>query len=179
MRNRLAGYLGLALTLGLMLVGTMTVLAQNQGDPESVMDSMSESIDNSPLVEPTVRPGAAVNDDVSFQPDPRVLGVAPGGPTPTLRREGEFIINRRGRLIRATGAGLTYMFAFDADEKSSPEAPMFIMPCQHLQSMESMVRERGDKVVFQLSGQIFTYRGANYVLPTMWKLSIDRGNLQR
>src|SRR5690606_29084895 len=36
-----------------------------------------------------------------MQVDPRVLGVAPGDPLPTLRREGEFIRNRTGYLLPA------------------------------------------------------------------------------
>ena len=40
-----------------------------------------------------------------------------------------------------------------------------------LESMEDLVRERGENILFILSGQITTYHGANYVMPTMMKLA--------
>jgi len=111
------------------------------------------------------------------QPDPRIIGIAPGGSAPKLRREGEFVLSRRGRLIRAEGGQL--LFSFDADSDKSEEAPMFLMPCRLLENMEEMSQEHGDRTVFILSGQVFVYRGANYLLPTMMKPSIDRGNLKK
>ena len=110
------------------------------------------------------------------QPDPRIIGIAPGGSTPKLRREGEFVLSRKGRLIRAEGGQL--LFSFDADSDKSEEPPMILMPCRLLQNMEEMSQEHGDRTVFILSGQVFVYRGANYLLPTMMKPSIDRGNLK-
>ena len=111
------------------------------------------------------------------QPDPRIIGIAPGGATPKLRREGEFVLSRRGRLVRAEGGQL--LFAFDADSDKADETPMVLMPCRLLQNMEEMSQEHGERTVFILSGQIFIYRGANHLLPTMMKPSIDRGNLQK
>jgi hypothetical protein len=43
--------------------------------------------------------------------------------------------------------------------------------------MEDTVDRRGDTTVFILSGQVHTYRGANYLLPTMMKVAVDTGNL--
>ncbi len=111
------------------------------------------------------------------QPDPRIIGIAPGGPAPKLRREGEFVLSRKGRMVRAEGGQL--LFAFDADSDKADEAPMVLMPCRLLQNMEEMAQEHGDRTVFILSGQVFVYRGANHLLPTMMKPSIDRGNLQK
>ena len=110
--------------------------------------------------------------------DRRVLGTAPGMPQPKLRREGEFIPLRRGRIVRAPGGGQV-MFVFDAESQSAPEPPMFIMPCKTLEDMEKFVTERGDNIVFRVGGQVFVYRGANYLLPTIMKLAVDRGNLEK
>lgn len=110
------------------------------------------------------------------QPDPRIIGIAPGSPTPKLRREGEFILNRRGRLVREGGQSL---FAFDADTDKAAEAPMMLVPCRVLQNMEELAQEHGSDVVFLVTGQVFTYRGANHLLPTTMKLSIDKGNLKK
>lgn len=107
-----------------------------------------------------------------------VLGVAPGQEQPKLRREGEFVVNRRGRVVPSPN-GRDTLFAFEADSDTASEPPMVLSPCQTLQNMEDIVRERGDKIVFILSGQVLVYRGVNYLLPTMMKLAIDRGNLEQ
>ncbi len=149
---------------------------------EDVMEQMLQQQHQSPTIAPTVRPGDEPTrrgkpPTASVKVDSSVLGIAPGGKQPTLRREGEFIVSRRGRLVRSPD-GAHMLYVFDADDKDSPEAPLVILPCQMLQSMEDIVQQRGDRVVFILSGQITAYRGANYVMPTMMKLAIDRTNVQ-
>ena len=114
---------------------------------------------------------------VSVDIDRSVLGVAPGQPQPTLKREGEFIVNRRGRLVRSPD-GAHVLFQFEADSAQAQEAPMVMQACRNLEAMEDYVAERGDTAVFVVSGQVHVYRGANYLLPTMWKLAYDQGNLQ-
>jgi len=116
-----------------------------------------------------VTPATGVNAEV--------LGVAPGGSPPRLHREGQFIVSRKGRLVR-TPHSAQAMFVFEADSEQAPEPPMILVPCQMLESIEDLVHERGDKLVFILSGQVLMYRGANYLLPTMMKLAVDRGNLE-
>lgn len=144
---------------------------------DDVRKKLLQKVEQNPLIQPSrpLRPSDAPG--VAPQADPRIVGVAPGLAPSKLRRQGEFIVARRGRLIRATGASQV-VFAFDADSADTPEPPMVLMPCQLLQDMEDLAQERGDKVVFILSGQVFVYRSANYLLPTMMKLAIDRGNLQ-
>jgi hypothetical protein len=148
--------------------------------PEQVIQDLLKQREQPPVVEPTVRPAHERPPATAPQLDPRVIGVAPDGPAPMLRREGEFVIARTGRLVRAPGPGVQQsLFVFDADSADAADPPVFLMPCQMLQNMETIVQERGDAVRFILSGQVFTYRGANYLLPTMMKLSVDRGNLER
>ena len=133
---------------------------------------------------PAIAPSLQANDPTgSFvrggrvDVDAGVLGVAPGLAQPKLRREGEFIPIRRGRIVRSASAE-QIMFVFEADAKHAQEPPMFLMPCQKLENMERIVVERGDKQIFQISGQVFTYRGANYLLPMVMKLAVDKGNLE-
>jgi hypothetical protein len=95
-----------------------------------------------------------------------------------LQREGSFVLMRRGRLMRAVGAATTWMYVFDADDQGMADPPMYLMPCQMLEDMERIVAERGDSVSFVVSGQVFVYRDANYLLPTLMKLAPRRGNLQ-
>ena len=52
---------------------------------------------------------------------------------------------------------------------------MIMMPCQLLESMEKLISERGDRVVFNTSGQVFVYKGANYLLPSIMREDYDRG----
>jgi len=149
------------------------------------MKNLIEQIKQNPLIEPSGTQPAGQSPATlpqGQQPartgvDPNVIGVAPGSPAPKLRREGEFVIARKGRLVRSSD-GLHTLFVFEADSEKSPEAPMALLPCQMLQSMEDLVGQRGDQLKFVLSGQILVYRGANYLLPTMMTLAEDRGNLQ-
>ncbi|MEM6553423.1 MAG: hypothetical protein AAF750_15000 [Planctomycetota bacterium] len=112
----------------------------------------------------------------AVDPDPAVIGVAPGEPRPTLRREGEFVINRAGRLVRSSDQALA-LFVFEADGAESPEPPMILQACRLLETMEDLVSRHGDSTVFVISGQVHTYRGNNYLLPTRMTPRIDRGNL--
>lgn len=142
-----------------------------------LLDAMQDS--DEPI--PATESGGQQGDDFPAMAgapdvDHNILGVAPGEKMPKLRREGEFIVSRRGRIIPAAN-GRHMLFVFEADSEATPEPPMILAPCQMLQNMEDIVRERGDKVIFILSGQILVYRGANYLLPTMMKLAIDHGNL--
>jgi hypothetical protein len=107
-----------------------------------------------------------------------VLGVAPGQQKeqPELLREGEFIVNRRGHLARAKDSS-RLLFVFEADKKSTPERPMILQACRTLESMEQIVQQRGESVNFIVSGQVHTYRGRNYLLPTMMKIAEGRDNL--
>mgnify|MGYP006290296309 CR=1 FL=1 len=111
------------------------------------------------------------NDDLGA-----VIGVAPGGRKPELRREGEYVINRRGRVVRSP-AGNQMIFVFEADGKESADPPMIIHPCRNLQIIEDMIAERGDRLVFVVTGQVFAYRGVNYLLPTSFRQVHARGNL--
>lgn len=147
-------------------------LLKGGNDPEQGEIRPSESPNDNAVPLPPVGPGASANVD------PAVVGVAPGDKQPKLRREGEFVIARRGRIIRSPDAQF-FMFVFEADAPDSQEPPMMILPCSLLESIESIIQQRGDEVVFILSGQITLYRGANYILPTMMKVAVDTNNVGR
>lgn len=160
--------------------------AANESDAEpagqDVMDDLLQQRKAPPVIDPTkpakptATPGSPGVPAARVNIDPAVLGVAPDQPQPELRREGEFVVSRRGRLVRSPD-GLHVLFVFEADGKDSPEPPMVLQACQLLETMENLVQQRGDTVVFILSGQIHTYRGANYLMPTMMKVAVDHGNL--
>jgi hypothetical protein len=159
--------------------------AADEAQAEQAMQELLDTRQAAPVIQPQAtqtdmsveypgnRAGApAAPGDI----DPAVLGVAPGQDPPSLRREGEFIVNRRGRLIRSSDGGYL-LFVFEADTQKTPELPMVVQACQLLETMENTVEKRGDSTVFILTGQVNTYRGANYLLPTMMKIAFDKDNL--
>jgi len=149
-----------------------------------VMDDLTGRIERNPAIEPThkspssIAPLPNLPAGMTEEAGSIVAGVAPGGQMMKMRKEGEFVINRPGRLVRAPQSGIL-LFAFDSDSPTGVEPPVIIMPCAYLQFMEDTARERGDRVVFVISGQVTSYRGANYLLPTNVRQGIDRGNLSR
>jgi hypothetical protein len=143
-------------------------------EAEQVMQRLLEQRRQIPTIEPVVT-GSAAGGAGGQRPDPAIIGVAPDQPAPQLRREGEFIVSRRGRVfILPDGRA---QFRFHADAEQSPEPPMFLMPCQLLEHIERLVHQRGDELLFVLSGQVFTYQGGNWLLPTMMRLDIHRDAL--
>lgn len=109
--------------------------------------------------------------------DPLLLGLDPDQPQAELKDEGQFVTARTGRLVRSAD-GSHALFVFDADQAGSPEPPMILHACKLLETMEKTVLKQGDDVPFVISGQVFVYRGANYLLPTIVKREFDRGNLK-
>lgn len=156
--------------------------ADAERSARQVMDQLLEQRRESPAIEPTRQP--RVEDQPSrvgapaatVDLDPAIVGTAPDGEQPDLLPEGTFIVNRRGRLMRSPDGGHV-LFVFEADDEAAPEAPMILQPCRKLEDMEDYVEKHGDQTTFRLSGQVHTYRGANYLLPTMMVIDIDRGNL--
>ena len=113
----------------------------------------------------------------SLASDPLLLGLDTDQPLAELKDEGEFIIARTGRLIRS-GDGSHALFVLDSDGPGAPEPPLILQACKLLETMEQTVKELGENVPFVITGQVFTYRGANYLLPTIVKREFDRGNLE-
>lgn len=87
-------------------------------------------------------------------------------PTAKLLREGTFVTSKRGRMTR--GSSSDWQINFDADADGRIDPPMGLMPCMNLQAMEKLVEKGGDSVTFTISGQVFLYKGKNYLLPTMY-----------
>lgn len=109
--------------------------------------------------------------------DPLLLGLDTDQPLAELKDEGEFVIARTGRLIRSAD-GSHALFVLDSDGPGAPESPLILHACKLLETMEQTVKELGENVPFVITGQVFTYRGANYLLPTIVKREFDRGNLE-
>ncbi len=158
-----------------------TSLAQNgattrpsdgaQSSAEDVLSELLERREENPLIEPA-RPTEAGTDKR------KPVGTAPGVENATLIREGQYLLRRRGRLLRSSEAMTGWMYAFDADSDGLGDPPMYLMPCKLLEDMELIVEEQGEDAAFILTGKVFVYRSANYLLPTMMTQAPPHGNLQ-
>ena len=188
MNRRQSVLLSLMLMLGLT-VGAVASGGNGAGQADETADA-AEQAPPPPPPTPTVEDAMRQLEDQRRQPppvidpqrrqvtepapvtrpavDPNVVGLLPGKDPPPLRREGEFVLNRRGRLVRSAD-GHHAIFVFDSNSQNAVEPPMILMPCLLLQNMEDLVRDRGDDITFEISGQVFVYRGANYLLPTMMR----------
>ncbi|MEQ9460107.1 MAG: hypothetical protein RIG82_04045 [Phycisphaeraceae bacterium] len=175
-----------------VLAGGLSVatgIAQTQPEPaqaqpaadriesQEVVDRMLERRSQSARVAPA-RSGEAGEGTVTMPVtavdiDRSVLGLAPGEDAPPLMRDGSFIIGRRGHL-RTSGDGAHLLFVFDSQHADKSLLPMIVQPCALREDMEDYLAQRGHEISFIVSGQVFSYRGANYLLPTMMKVAIDR-----
>lgn len=157
--------------------------AENNADQPSAEEVLSELLKRraeNPLIEPAQpQPDSAAKPDAAEQETGQTLGSAPDLPAGKLMREGSFIITRRGRLMRAGNGAAQWLFAFEADKDQLADPPMYLMPCRMLEDMENLASKHDRSILFVVSGQVFTYRKANYLLPTMMKIAPRRGNLQQ
>jgi hypothetical protein len=167
--------------------------ASGEGEDQrsrQVMEQLLQQRDQQP-VDPEPAEGEGTGNEPAAQPEAQVdmpvpgveagqsvLGISPGQEKdqPPLLREGSFIVNRRGHLARAEDSS-RLLFVFESDKKESPERPMILQACRTLESMEQIVRNRNEMVTFIISGQVHTYRGSNYLMPTMMKIAQERDNL--
>ncbi|CAE7826336.1 unnamed protein product [Symbiodinium necroappetens] len=80
-----------------------------------------------------------------------------------LIREGAVVNQRQGRLVGSTGGG--HVFVFDEDENGFAPAPMIVMPSVRLMEMERVLSTRDSVVTFLITGEVFVYKGRNYLNP--------------
>ncbi len=92
-----------------------------------------------------------------------------------LLREGTFLTARRGRVARGVTGEL--LFTFDADAQGRSDGPMVLLPCMNLAGMEKILDRAGESVTFTLSGQVFVYKGRNYILPTLYQVNRRGGDV--
>lgn len=98
---------------------------------------------------------------------PGLLGdlLTPSGP---LIREGTFLVSRRGRLVEQPEGWTLY---FDPDAEGQADSPMIVMPGTTLAGMRRLVESRPERTTFLVSGEVFVYRGRNYLRPTVYTLA--------
>ncbi|TVQ63200.1 MAG: hypothetical protein EA378_02605 [Phycisphaerales bacterium] len=126
-------------------------------------------------VAPTTRPGAAprpvLRPDLSEIPGlEETLGVPRG----RLMPEATFLVRRQGTLLKAPSGERVFVF-LDAPEdrpgQTVPLRPMVMIPCATLERMERYATGDAGLEYFTVSGEVFLYRGRNYLLPTAFSTS--------
>jgi hypothetical protein len=84
--------------------------------------------------------------------------------------EGTLILRRPGRMIRNSSGAWVLVFDNDQtelDSESTTASEFIIEPCRMLMRMEQLPMQSGDAVQLLVSGRVYTYKGAHYILPTL------------
>lgn len=163
----------------MILVALSGVVALADTAPEPATQPATQPAVSAPVDQPTpvdaegtldrllrARPGTAQ----PIQPAPPTdvdarqprNDVAPRTPSVPLKREGDMIVQRVGRLHPTAGGG--FEFRFESDRRQLHDPPMIILPNQRLADMESSLNRAGRDLRFQVTGVVTQYRGKNYLL---------------
>jgi hypothetical protein len=125
---------------------------------ESIARSLQEERGSGVRLGPAERGGFSAILPSASQDD-----LAPG--SSDLLREGAFLVQRQG-IIRPLRNGMWAM-VFDPVEGRELR-PMVLQPSIRLVEMRRLVNASPEVVTFRVSGQVFAYRGRNYLLPTFF-----------
>ncbi len=103
---------------------------------------------------------------------PIVEPVDPKAKLPLTVREGDWVINRMGRLGK--DAKGTLLFVYEADATDLSEPPLILLPCRKLEQMELLVAKKPN-VKFMVTGEVTVYHGKGYLLLRKVMLHRDMG----
>ncbi len=84
-----------------------------------------------------------------------------------LLHEGAFLADQPGRLV--TIGGGESAFVFDRTDAGRAVPPMSLLRSTTLMRMEQIRDARAGEARFRVSGQVFLYKGRNYLLPTFYR----------
>jgi len=124
-----------------------------------------------PTVRGGVRPGGVSRPSLTEIPGlESVMGVARG----RLLAEPTFLVRRSGTLVKAPTGERVFVFTQGVEDGlggSAPLSPMVMIPCATLERMERFSAGPSGLELFTVSGEVFQYRGRNYLLPTAFSVS--------
>ncbi len=108
-----------------------------------------------------------LNQDPSFDDDlPPARPQVEISSNPGMFEEGTLILRKPSRMIRNPDGA--WAIVFDNDNPDAAQSPeLIIQPCKMLMRIEPSVMEAGDSARLLVSGRIYTYKGAYYILPTL------------
>ena len=129
-------------------------------------------------------PGAAVSQErlsTDGQPPasagrvPSAGGAESQAPArPPLLREGSHLVRVVGRL-QPDPVRRSWNFIIDPADEHSPGHELAMMPGTLLAEMERMIESAPDhQLVFEMTGEVYIFRGRNYLMPTHPPLLIGR-----
>lgn len=158
-RSRLA-----VATAAWLLVMTSTA-AQSTAPAKPSAPAAQPSKTTPPAPPPT--PPATPPRPPAAQPAPPTTP-APTGKlvNPRLMREGSFLVQVKGRLVRDDATGW-WRFIVQDDRPQIAGQSFRMLPNTRLGEMERMAESMADsQVLFELTGEVFAYQGRNYLLAT-------------
>jgi hypothetical protein len=94
----------------------------------------------------------------------------------TLRREGDYIRDRLGRLTKSAD-GTQEEFTFESDGRTMQDPPIIILPNLKLMAMENAVNSSNRDMRFRITGPVTEYKGRNYIL--LEKVSVVQDQQQQ
>lgn len=83
-------------------------------------------------------------------------------------REGTRLQNRRGAIVRDQRSG-TWRFVFDATGSGVVDPTMELLPCLTLERLQRLAAVSDLPAAVLLSGEVTSFHGRNYLLPTIWR----------
>jgi hypothetical protein len=86
-----------------------------------------------------------------------------------------FLTARRGRVVRGSDGAL--MAVVDSGSSGKSEGPMLLLPCQNMAAIETIMDTAAEGTSFTLTGEVFSYRGKRYLLPTMYSVNRASDNI--
>jgi len=125
-------------------------------------------------------------DDVARRLEERLqarIGALPRSSDSGTRRsdvetltEGTRLQNRRGSIVRDQRSG-TWRFVFDAVGSGPVDPTMELLPCLALERLQRAAAISDLPAAVLLSGEVTSFRGRNYLLPTLWRVAGEDRNL--
>ena len=155
MRSLLAP--ALLLTVGVVALAQTPNTPATQ--PKSARDTIDEmlkpSADKRPPLQPI--PGDPQVNKASIDPvDPRARPA-------TLKREGSYVVNRTGRVVKGAD-GQSVEFVFESDGQAMQDPPMVLLPNLALMMMQNNLHLANRDLRFRVTGMVTEYMGRNYLL---------------
>lgn len=139
----------------------MLTYAQTTRPVEPAKDVLNQML--SPDKNNNVRPLQPMTPPPAADASSGAGAVAPNAPKLNVLREGSYIVDRVGRLVKS-GESQQWEFAFEADGQALKDPPVVVLPNLKLMLMEDQLKETRRDLKFRVTGMVTEYRGRNYVL---------------
>lgn len=93
-------------------------------------------------------------------------------------QEGTRLQNRRGAIVRDQRSG-TWRFVFDAVGTATLDPVMEFLPCLLLERLQRSAAISDLPTSVLISGEVTSFHGRNYLLPSLWRVASGSRNIVR